>query len=342
MSPTRDHIPALDGLRGLAVLMVLISHLLPTGNWWIAQHGGLGVDIFFVLSGFLITRILLFNHENGILLRTFLWRRALRIFPPYYALLLIVALIRQSGDGWIFAITYTYNFTEPSSLPGDLGHTWSLCIEEHFYMLWPLVVMFLPLGKSRHVCLHLLVYLALATFLVEQIAFAWGWGNRVGLWMFQWTPFRAPSLLVGCWLAYGEKQWRGRPRSIVVGMVLLLLSFILTTFGLPIDHSGLFIENASRLMVAAAMFLLAISILQRVYATEPLRWIGRISYGLYLYHLLIYSLVGNYGGHDVTKLIAVFAFASLSYYFFELPIMRRGRRFMKPTPSVASSATEET
>ena len=137
------YLPALDKLRGIAVLLVLFTHTPhhlkgDLGLWvqqWLAP-GYLGVDIFFALSGFLITRILLFERDRGGSILAFWKRRAVRIFPAFYLLVAVVAVVRWGPElPWV--ATYLSNFHRLGSFPSPLRHTWSLAVEEHFYLVCP-------------------------------------------------------------------------------------------------------------------------------------------------------------------------------------------------------------
>jgi peptidoglycan/LPS O-acetylase OafA/YrhL len=167
----RRHIPALDGLRGIAVLLVLWAHV-PTGSLGttletaklFVKPGYLGVDVFFVLSGFLITRILLADREAGVPLSWFWARRFLRIFPIYYLLLAVLWFVER-GPEWPWCAGYVSNFYfifhgDHASESSSLRHTWSLAIEEHYYLVWPLVVY--ALRGRRKLALGAIPLLALA------------------------------------------------------------------------------------------------------------------------------------------------------------------------------------
>jgi len=159
----RGHIPGLDGLRGIAVLLVVLVHCVQTPGFpqWtalkgLAVHGAVGVEIFFVISGFLITTLLLreFERFGKVDLKRFYLRRSLRIIPAYLGLLAVVAIGQWLGKfklesrDWIGAMTYTTNFLYHPKWA--LGHTWSLSIEEHFYLLWPFVLFaWGPVGGRR-------------------------------------------------------------------------------------------------------------------------------------------------------------------------------------------------
>ena len=167
----RKHIPQLDGMRGLAVLLVLLAHSaiaftrVPAMRW-IEGYGNLGVQLFFVLSGFLITRILLDTKDTPHFFRNFFVRRALRIYPLYYALLGFVVfsgLVHQHGVRWWPYILYLSNIIYGAGRePSPLGPVWSLAVEEQFYLVWPFVVSVLrvagwsgfasPSSWARSVC----------------------------------------------------------------------------------------------------------------------------------------------------------------------------------------------
>ncbi len=201
-----SHIPSLDGLRAISIFLVLLGHLqythgMPEFNLGIGDFAHLGVVVFFVISGFLITRLLLAEHakKGRVSLRLFYARRALRLFPAAFVFIFCVYLMWQAGviqmrasDFW-HAITYTTNY-----LPGrswELGHLWSLSVEEQFYLLWPCA--FLLLGPRRA------IWAAVAAILVGPAA-------RSASWLFlrgnpyhdvELFPLVADSLATGCLLA---------------------------------------------------------------------------------------------------------------------------------------------
>ncbi len=222
----KDHIPALDGLRGIAVLMILWTHV-PLG--WLGKpvdllkayvHPGyLGVDLFFVLSGFLITRILLVDKTQGSPLLPFLLRRVLRIFPIYYLVVFLILGLKPSPEiKW--CAFYLSNFYFPFH-PGEglLQHSWSLAVEEHFYLLWPVAVHLLSVRASLRVAACLLP-LSVGSAIVavwlgsdggtdwlrgiggESLAEAWDPRELI----YMGTMFRAESLALGALIAYLERK----------------------------------------------------------------------------------------------------------------------------------------
>src|ERR1700674_4975966 len=154
-SASANRIPELDGIRGIAILLVLISHFgAPRAPWLPLKHfmelGWYGVDVFFALSGFLITGILLDSREGPDYFKRFYLRRALRILPIYYAYLAIyltAASIRGVGPSQISSLWYVFylaNWRDIALQPNLLLHFWSLCVEEQFYFVWPFVIRYVP------------------------------------------------------------------------------------------------------------------------------------------------------------------------------------------------------
>ncbi|HEX9998181.1 MAG TPA: acyltransferase [Abditibacterium sp.] len=210
-----DTIASLDGLRALAILVVMWEHsglirLTPHIDR-IMRPAYLGVDVFFVLSGFLITRILLHDRARDVPLRFFLMRRFLRIFPIYYLTLAVVAVWRPGPDvGW--SALYLSNFyfafnTDPS----PLRHTWSLAVEEHFYLFWPLLVYSLKPQWSRNLA-WLLPFLGVgcATALLCVAPETWPTGALI----YRGTMFRITSLALGALIAFYEPQLRAHTRRL--------------------------------------------------------------------------------------------------------------------------------
>src|SRR5260221_4024268 len=217
-----ERIPALDGLRGVAILMVLLNHFVPNRNYapshvmtWLsnaARSGWAGVDLFFVLSGFLITGILIEAKASPHYFRNFYMRRVLRIFPLYYGALVLVlvtlpplhvfnwssfATVWQNQLwNWSYCTNVGMWHTDGlgfSCPQVNLGHFWTLAIEEHFYLVWPAIVFLLPLRGLRWICL-LAVLVAPAARTLAVVRF-----DASHLFFFL-TPCRADSLILGALL----------------------------------------------------------------------------------------------------------------------------------------------
>jgi peptidoglycan/LPS O-acetylase OafA/YrhL len=341
----KERIPTLDGLRGLAVLLVVWQHLPrgllgPAGDAlrFAVQPGYLGVDLFFVLSGFLITRILLADRARRRPLRHFLVRRFARIFPIYYLLILAMWWL-EPGSHLAWCAAYLSNFyfalhREPS----PMEHTWSLAVEEHFYLVWPLAVGFLPVASSRRLALFGIlpaaVLLALATAALEP----WLPAEADGI-IYRVTWYRMLSLGLGALFAFGERELRAEPaRPWRVALRFLLPALAVLPGALLVDHrwvGPLMLVGFS--LLSSAIFLAGLGanatggLPARLLTLSPLCFAGRISYGFYLYHLPIFTAFGVYAyPKDQPPPLALTAAAlgvsllaaAASFYAIERPILR--------------------
>jgi len=293
------HRPALDGLRGLAVALVVAAHVT------IPYMGGgvIGVDIFFVLSGFLITALLL-EEESGtgrVDLLAFYRRRALRLFPALALLLPVVAIaanvspeIDKTTAGlttraipWV--VGYAANWGRAlGTQMGLFGHTWSLAIEEQFYLLWPFILLAL-LGKNRRYGRVIIVSIAVVFVVAVYRAFEWSAGAGVDR-VANGTDMRADSLLVGCAIAVGLHRGLSlRPPPVVVALAVGFLAYVIATQG---PFSGfLYLGGLTCVALAAGVIILALLESPWLLDHRPLVLTGRISYGIYLWHFPIVFLV---------------------------------------------------
>jgi len=215
----RGRIPSLDGLRAIAILLVLFAHGSQTHGSPIPGYGSLalftgsiGVEIFFVLSGFLITLLMLreIDRTGRLDVKAFYWRRILRIVPAYLTYLFVLATLQWLGVAqfrpaeWIAGLTYTVNFL--SSPHWEIGHVWSLSIEEHFYLIWPAAMILLP---TRHRAGSLVTCLGvcLAARWIILILFP-QWVSMAELWTFT----RLDSIAAGCLTGVLAQDpfWRNR------------------------------------------------------------------------------------------------------------------------------------
>jgi len=335
--------PALDGLRGVAILAVLAIHTHHLFGWSLLKGGNIGVDIFFVLSGFLITALLLeeWEHTGAISLKSFYWRRALRLAPALFVLLAVLYFLSgilfspaEAGDtrrampvAFVYASDLALAFFKVRL--GALQHTWSLAIEEHFYLVWPLLlVAALKLGISRK-------RLVLVTLL---LAFASAF-HRAKLQQFGALPVRtyygidtcADALLIGCatgmCVSWGLCRVRGFRRLLVPASMFIVLCLLATDYASPFMHLGGFTLLASATAVLLVnMVLSPSSFLARLLESGPLVWLGRISYGVYLWHYPIFKATSFLSlgwplklcvGMAVTLIVS-----SLSYYLMEKPVLK--------------------
>jgi peptidoglycan/LPS O-acetylase OafA/YrhL len=309
----RGHLPALDALRGLAILLVLIyrfgggdgaapGHGVSDIRW--IELGARGVDLFFVLSGFLITGILHDSRPKPHYFRNFYIRRALRIFPLYYASLFVLLSgwlplpppltesLRPAREHAAWLLGYGANLLQAKQDAWCLGatnHFWSLAIEEHFYLVWPAVIWGLSPAAACRLCLLLVV----ASSLGRAVWLASGGGEVAA---FVLTPFRLDGLALGGWLALVARQpgglaWLSRwawPAVAGAGSLAIacelsqrrLLYLTLTVWS--VAFAGLLV-----LMVTAQPR----GVVGSLARSRVLQWLGRYSYGIYVFQLpLLYAL----------------------------------------------------
>ena len=372
----RGHMPELDGVRGLAVLMVLVFHFigntLPTSSVeramvGVSNYGAYGVELFFVLSGFLITGILYDARNKPYYFRNFYMRRVLRIFPLYYGVLALVFfvaplipllrgstldyLVDRQAWAWLYAVN-VYIARDGDWTFSYLDHFWSLAIEEHFYLFWPLVVFLLARRPRTLIAVSLTISLgAMLARLVGSLAGLNWWTTYV------LTPFRLDGLALGAFLAVmarqpGGLQWlvRALPRVAVAGGGLLAATFVWT---LVVSRQGL--ELVLPVRAALILMLLACLLVSAVIApkqsatscffrSRAMVFLGTYSYGLYVYHHFIsyylasnrteLELAGWLGSHGAAVALqatlgasASLVVAYLSYELFEKRFLRLKRLF---------------
>jgi peptidoglycan/LPS O-acetylase OafA/YrhL len=300
----RPFMPELDTLRGIAVLGVLLLH----GFYWqyagfsfgrlarifvlLTGPGWLGVNLFFVLSGFLITGILLDSKNRPNFYRRFYTRRALRILPAYYGLLILLLVLRSSSAAFVgLSFVYLANMTGFFGVACDYGPLWSLAVEEHFYILWPTVVRKVTMKRLAWVSASIMVLVPV----LRGVAFSVGWG---GLDWYTW--FVADGLAAGSLLAILLRTHVSRTQVKQLCWLLLASSVLLAGAGQPF---GMLTRNrllgASLLWTTINIFFSSVLLLflvagsgaaKRFVDIPALRSLGYISYGLYLDHLLAFRM----------------------------------------------------
>ena len=370
-SGLRGHQPVLDGVRGLAVLMVLVFHfvgqMLPT-NWvervivGVTKYGLLGVDLFFVLSGFLITGILYDAQSKPHYFRNFYMRRLLRIFPLYYGVLALVFfvgplipllrgptldyLLDRQAWAWLYGVNIYLARHEEWSF-SYLNHFWSLSVEEHFYLFWPLVVFLLARRPRVLIAVSLAISLGAVFARMMGLLIGVNWWATVVL-----TPFKLDGLALGALLAVmvrqpGGPDWLVRvlPRLVAVAGGLLALTFVWT---LLVSHRGPELVASVRaplfqtLLACLLVWALIVpkqSVTSRFFRNRCMIFLGTYSYGLYVYHHFIsYYLVthrtelelahwlGSHGAAVALQAVlgasVSVAAAYLSYELFEKRFLR--------------------
>ncbi len=344
-----SHLPSLDGLRAIAAFLVVFYHcFLP------AFPGGLGVLAFFVLSGFLITWLLLKEEERlgKVSLKLFYARRSLRIFPAFYAywLLLMGAHIiagKHIAVGQaISSFLYVGNYYQ--AIFGDpktgLSHTWSLGVEEQFYLLWPITFLWLKENQRR------------TRFLLWSIAGVWLYRELLILvvhahqqYVYQAFEARADHLMIGCLLAVTLREglWTRLWRLLVAIPSLVWLTLgLLVCSAVCSDRYGALYRDAVGFIVDP--ILIAVLIVQVIAHSSVgfaavlnwrwVRYLGTISYSIYLYHghaiLVADKMTGKLPRvvSIFVGILSVIAVASASYWFLEEPLLRLRARFTPGQP----------
>jgi peptidoglycan/LPS O-acetylase OafA/YrhL len=335
------HLPALDGVRGIAILLVMQFHFwampfrifrrpptlaLDTHINQAFEFGWTGVDLFFVLSGFLITGILLRAKGGGSYFRAFYGRRVLRIFPLYWGYLAFVILITpllggaleeqaHAGnvrDHWYWYFGYAVNiWSSVKQAHPDLAavnlHFWSLAFEEQFYLVWPVIVFLLSRQRLARVCLGLLITTALfRVYLVSPLAEGWAKPNASQVLL----PGHLDPIVLGALLAVAAADGRAAiarlaswaPAAAVAAAGVLLVLVVVRGGLSPVDRAVAVFGFTPIAVLGAALVLMAIaappgSATERLLTTAPLRFFGRYSYAMYVFHPLVaFTLVATHGG----------------------------------------------
>ena len=380
------HLAGLDGVRGLAILMVMAIHFVgdstphTTGQRLVvkaASFGLLGVDLFFVLSGFLITGLLLDAKGQPHYFRNFYARRTLRIFPLYYLVLAVVFLVlprvmtpppglEQVREHQIWLWTYTANFYIAAKSSWNaltyVNHFWSLAIEEHFYLLWPLIVFSFSRETLERVCVGVVF-----AGLVLRIGLALGGISELSISVL--TPCRIDTLCVGALLALLARREGGVERlvgrasrgALALGTVVFLLSVwcATTKLGLPVLHQ---VRSTLYALFFGALSLTSLQregALGRAFRSGVLRFFGKYSYGIYVYHgILTWYLLevraddrldALLGGHSlaiaakaVLGVSVSVVVAVASYQLFERRFLGLKRFFEAPRAAASQVETVRT
>lgn len=344
------HIPFLDGVRALAVMVVLAFHCRVPGF----DGGFLGVDVFFVLSGFLITTMLAKEsaEKERIQFRQFYMQRALRLTPALVVMLAAyTALASLTNSNWstathwrdatlaaLYLSDYAMAFWH---VPNLIGHTWSLSVEEHYYLLWPLVLVF-GLRLKRAWLIALLVFFYFADMVWRDTVFLQaGWQEA-----YYRFDTRLTGLLLGGISALSAPQL---PQRWAAPLSTLGLAIIFAAESLRWGNAATVIWGIPAVELASALLILGAlnntdSLTTRILAFRPIAFIGTISYAIYLWHYPIAKLLRDqwpwYQTLPVTLTLSL-ALATASYFLIEKPINRwrksrrleqnKARNLIRPT-----------
>jgi peptidoglycan/LPS O-acetylase OafA/YrhL len=346
--------PQLDALRAFAALSVLFAHFVLYPPRWLAiiPWAVFGVQLFFVLSGFLITGILLDGRkevETGVsgmwMLRQFYIRRFLRIFPLYYAVIFAGRIAQWPGFvktfGWNLAYLTNFYIVSKAGWIAAASYLWTLSVEEQFYLVWPWIVLFLP--KKWLLPMFIGVVIFATGYRVMTIAWFGPWLNLAPFGSLD--CFGAGALLA---LAHRrEKEGGAKLRRTIctIGLCLgvpLLIVAVLWHVPLRVDHQEWNVMSLSLTLLFTPLISGAAQgftgVVGFLLTRKFILYLGRISYGIYIYHLPVQWMITSKGSKwlnalpwfvptSVVLLVATIALAALSWHFFERPINQLKRRF---------------
>jgi peptidoglycan/LPS O-acetylase OafA/YrhL len=334
------YIPSLDGLRAISIMLVLLSHLGGTRNFVVPERatsffelGHLGVRVFFVISGFLITNLLL--HEivrtGRVHLGKFYFRRTLRIFPPYYVLILSVALMQAAHwltlapHDLLHAVTYTSNYYPERSW--YVGHTWSLSVEEQFYLLWPAVILLAGRRRALWAALAFVILSPALRLAIYYHSREYPIGHT-----FETV---ADSIAVGCLLA-GTREWLKRQtlyRRLLGSRLFPVVPVCVLLASALYDRPRLYVFFGFTIMNVGIALCVDWCVtnydgrLGRLLNTRPLVFLGVMSYSIYLWQQLFLDKASTWATtHFPFNLLMVALCALASYYLVERPSLNLRQR----------------
>ena len=354
------YIKGLDVLRAVAVFFVIITHwgphtfkseILTFIFQKIIPDGNFGVDLFFVLSGYLITRILLKAREEQSeeyrfrTIRAFYIRRALRIFPIYYLLIFVVCLLGAQNviSNLDYYLTYTSNFLVFKTNSWDsITHTWSLAVEEQFYLIWPWFIIFLPRKHLLTFILTALIFGILSTLTFDYF---------LGDFFYILLPPCITAFSIGALLAYSE--FYPASRKVIVPAFKLLFPIIVLFFFINQFGYKLSLIRAVNSIIAINLIMYVVNenynkFTKMIFTNKLLINTGKISYGIYLYHFIVPSYWNQFVDYlnryflftpetlkflkypppaYLIELALVFIISYSSYYYLELRFIRLKNRF---------------
>jgi len=346
------YIKGFDTLRAISVILVLVTHLgafhyLPENNFvrlrvWSLLSGTTGVMVFFTLSGFLITRILLIELQRfqNLDFLKFYARRFLRLLPPlliFYGAVLVLmktGQITNSNAGFLFSFFYLYNFVPKQYYTGELGHTWSLALEEQYYLLWPFVIQFVR--RQQNLVVLLITFLLLS--LVAVYAFP-HWDLTHNFKSMRWFIPAAAPIIIGSLFAILVHN-KEREDLVMLRNSNWLLAGAVILFLAPLYSPDLRLNFLPQSTGVALLFVWILynqeSTLVKILDNKPLSYIGKISYGLYVYQgLFLKTGPGPDPSQNIwiqswpQNIMLTFVVAILSYHLLEQPVLKLKKRFTR-------------
>lgn len=383
MTSLQKHIPALDGLRGLAIILVMLFHFTPEGIGasageqvlhWLSSLGWCGVDLFFVLSGFLITGILFDAKGSDHYFRNFYMRRVLRIFPLYYgALFLVFVLVplfhppRRPADQeflnqqhwlWLYVANIPQAISNGWPLKSgwvNLNHFWSLAIEEHFYLLWPAMVFFFQRKTLMRICTTCII-----TALVLRCFTYFLWNDTAAYVL---TPCRMDELAMGALVALEARGPGGiermlRPARWIAAILFAALA-ILWAQGMEDVNYTVALTTLSAFFAALLVVGVGEGRMSAIFSNRVMRFFGKYSYGIYVFHWMLSPALERYAsaaklgamsgstfigaGLSMAVAIAISTLAAfLSWHLYEKHFLKLKRFFEYGQKKRASAQADPT
>ncbi len=347
MNKTKEfkYIQSFDSMRGFGCLLVLVAH----GSYGLMKGAWVALDLFFIVSGFLITSLLLKEYlkTSDISFKKFYWRRALKILPPLFICILLANILWpftnfEPGANQALATSgglfYFINFLQ-ENITGNLLHLWSLSVEEHFYLFWPLLMLFFITKISFKKRIWFLIILM---FIVGIV--------RIGIFnsYLSWSLFtidsyrstfcRIDSISLGVLLAFIANKGSTKLSTVSDSKVSILICLILCIYGViifTVSATNTYLNNGGFIItnfIAIFTILLAIEKPNHyLYGNKSLQWIGKRSYGLYLYHFPVFMFLEQFRQwHNHVSFLFIFflkisisiVLTAISYKYIEEPILK--------------------
>jgi peptidoglycan/LPS O-acetylase OafA/YrhL len=346
-----NYIKSFDSLRGFAALFVLLLH----GSYGFFIGGWVGVDLFFVLSGYLITTLIYGEYLNfsTVSLSKFYLRRAFRLFPPLILCVILANLLwpfsnlKGSNQGIAtFASLFYFVNLIPANLPGNMAHLWSLAIEEHFYIIWPVFTLFILFKTSLRNKAIIIILLIVVIEIFRVVAYnqtVYFFNTSLIIDPSRFSFCRMDGILIGALMSFGLLSTSikkivvtERQATLILGSVLIVFLIIL----FKLDANSHFWNNGgfvfTNLLCALTVFI-AIKVPQHYFFSYKLMgWLGKRSYGIYVYHFPIFLFMERFRHpHSIANLLLItvirfalsIVLAAILYKYVEQPILKLKRRY---------------
>jgi len=343
--PGQVYYEGLDSFRGIGILWIIGCHYFSNNDFF--RFGWVSLEFFFVLSGFLITRVLLTSSKKNHFFSYFYIRRALRIFPIYFLFLLVIfsaIFLFSKPNNFIFLkenffyyFIYLQNFLFVFKWLGpekSLNHLWSLAMEEQFYFLWPLAIYFIKDLKK----IKKLLWFVIGFAFTCRIIVWWFWGERYEVYhcnTFARIDTIAFGCLLGCGFSYKQITIKLRTIIIIACISVFILGIIL--FKNPFFTNPLFCTLGYSAFSILSIFFLEYFITETykfrfLKTNRAINYLGQVSYSMYLFHIPLFMYLAPKTGFSNTMngllcLIITFLLASASYHFYEVKFLNMKKRF---------------